>query len=136
MFFHPLLPKHPILRPCGSPLSLNGIFLQCSQIHQRKFRSFNNSNTIFSWRGGAYRNGKMGMLDVYWGRVCIIKLTQPPDNKGRKLEDTLIKKKIKFLSYIRRLRGIGCKVIYDQRPSHIGGKNLHISSYIRKPFLV
>jgi hypothetical protein len=67
---------------------------------------------IFSWSRGAYRKGKMGMLYLYWGRFCIIKLTQPPDNMDRKLEDTLIKNKIKFSSYIWRLRGIGCKVIY------------------------
>ncbi len=28
-------------------------------------------------------------------------------------EDALIKKKIKFCSYIRKFRGIGCKVLYD-----------------------
>ncbi len=28
-------------------------------------------------------------------------------------EDALIKKKIKLSSYIKKLRGIGCKVIYD-----------------------
>jgi hypothetical protein len=29
------------------------------------------------------------------------------------LKSALIKKKIKFASYIRKFRGIGCKVIYD-----------------------
>ncbi len=48
----------------------------------------------------------------------------------------LIKNKIKFSSYIRKFRGIGCKVIYDKRPPHIWWKYLCISSYIRKPFLI
>ncbi len=34
---------------------------------------------------------------------------------------TLIKKKRKFSSYIRKFRGIGCKVIYDKRPPDIWG---------------
>jgi hypothetical protein len=42
--------------------------------------------------------------------VCL--WTQP-------LSPTLIKKKIKFSSYIRKFIGIGCKVIYDERPPHI-----------------
>ncbi len=49
---------------------------------------------------------------------------------------TLIRKKIKLSSYIRKFRGIGCKVIYDLRPPHIWWKYLCISSYIRKPFLI
>ncbi len=30
--------------------------------------------------------------------------------------------KIRFSSYIRKFRGIGCKIIIDQRPPHIWGK--------------
>ncbi len=50
---------------------------------------------------------------------------------------TLIKKKMKFSSYIRKFRGIGCKVIYAWLTNpHIWWKYLCISSYIRKPFLI
>jgi hypothetical protein len=37
---------------------------------------------------------------------------------------TLIKNKIKFSLYIRKFRGIGCKVIYDKRPPVIDGENI------------
>ncbi len=49
---------------------------------------------------------------------------------------TLIKKKIKLSWYVRKFRGIGCKVIYDYRPPHIWWKYLCITSYIRKPFFI
>ncbi len=40
--------------------------------------------------------------------------TRAPDETESSLQaDALIKNKIKFSSYIRKFRGIGCKVIYD-----------------------
>ncbi len=41
---------------------------------------------------------------------------------GKVIRYTLIKKKIKFSSYIRKFRWIECKVIYDWRPPHIWWK--------------
>ncbi len=46
------------------------------------------------------------------------------------------KKEKKISSYIRKFRGIGCKVIYDKWPTHIWWKYLCISSYIGNPFLI
>ncbi len=40
-----------------------------------------------------------------------------------------------FLIYIRKFRGIGCKVIYMTKGVLVW-KNLRIPSYIRKPFLI
>ncbi len=61
---------------------------------------------------------------------------QRPQARGLSLIGTLIKKKIKFSSYIRKFR-------MKQLQSHIWltassymGKYLRISSYIRKPFLI
>jgi len=45
-------------------------------------------------------------------------------------ESALIKKKTKFSSYIRKPEGSGCKV------SSYMTKDLRISSYIMKPFLI
>jgi hypothetical protein len=49
-----------------------------------------------------------------------------------------VKKKIKFSSYIRKFRGIECKVIYCMTNGLLINilKYLRISSYIRKPFLI
>ncbi len=52
--------------------------------------------------------------------------------KNNVFYDTLIKKKIKFSSYIKKFEWSSCKVIYDWRR----GKYLRISSYIRKPYLI
>jgi hypothetical protein len=40
-------------------------------------------------------------------------LLPPPPPMGAGDEHSLIKNKIKFSSYVRKLRGIGCKVIND-----------------------
>jgi hypothetical protein len=45
----------------------------------------------------------------------------------------LIKKKIKFSSYIRKLRRIGCKVINDKRPPHKWGKICTFPHILRSP---
>ncbi len=46
-----------------------------------------------------------------------------------KIMNALIKKKIKFSSYFRKIGGIGCEVIYNERLPHIWWKCLCISSY-------
>ncbi len=48
----------------------------------------------------------------------------------------LIKNKIKFSSYLRKFRGIGCKVYIWLTASSYMVKYLCISSYIRTPFLI
>ncbi len=46
---------------------------------------------------------------------------------------TLIKNKIKFSSYIRKFRGMGCKVVYVKRPPHIWGKYCAFPHVLESP---
>jgi hypothetical protein len=69
----------------------------------------------------------------YWPRMLRANLKLSP--MGFKLSPaqvgvvTLIRNKIKFSSYISKIRGIGCEVIWLKASSYLG-KNLSISPYI------
>ncbi len=57
------------------------------------------------YRNGRARDCKVDKVTGMGGRFSRF------DERGEKT--ALIKNKIKFSSYIRKFRGIGCKVIYD-----------------------